>query len=490
MLAIASAPRRDDRSRPTSPVPGNQPSRKVRLVPIAAAMVYLNATVLLLASGLWPWPIENPLLLYTFLVLAHLSLLGGYLSAAFRAPRSYRGRWSLRSLFWACALTTLIVLPATSRARTGSWYPNLLSGLRNPGAAYKHAVALQASGQWIEYVRILLAVPLTLLLPLTVYEWTRLTRPMRGCAVVGIGGYLGIFVAAGTNKALADAAVLISMLGAAAVLAGRTSLDRRRVLRMAAAGATAVVLVLVFFAAGQSSRSGGLATSLDINARGINWSSPARPPDAQYAALVARGDAFNPVEYRIKHPHAGSGLVTAHLNDWVVALMPAVFGRAVIALAGYLTQGYYGLSLALEQPYAPTYGLGGSQFLARVGSRLTGSSRFEDRPYPMRVERSDGWDAYGLWSSFYAWVASDVTFPGVLVLMALIGRLLAMSWLDTLEGSNFFAVGAFAVLTLMVVYLPANDQLLSSAESAVGFLGLLALWLWTRSGAVVSPVPG
>jgi hypothetical protein len=455
-------------------------------VPIAAAMVFLNGTVLLLASGLWPWPIENPLLLYTFLVLAHLSLLGGYLSGAFRAPRSYSGRWSLRSVFWVCAAATLIVLPATSHARTGSWYPNIVSGLRNPGSAYRNTVALQATGQWIEYVRILLAVPLTLLLPLTVYEWTRLSRAMRVAAVVGIGGYLALYVASGTNKALADAAVLISMLGAAAVLAGRMSFDRKRVLRVAAAGVTAIVLMLVFFAAGQSSRSGGLATSLDINARSINWSSPARPVDAQYAALFARGDAFNPAEYQAEHPHAGSGLVLAHLNDWVVAPLPSALRRPVIALAGYLTQGYYGLSLALEQPYVPTYGLGGSQFLARVGSRLTASSRFEDRPYPMRAERNDGWDAYGLWSTFYAWVASDLTFPGVLLLMALIGRLWAMSWLDTLEGSNPFAVGAFAVLTLVVVYLPANDQLLSSGESTVGFLGLLALWLWTRRGTAAS----
>jgi hypothetical protein len=484
-LSVKSISSPDDRMRP-SPPQVSEPSLKARLVPIVAAMVFLNGTVLLLASGLWPWPIENPLLLYTFLVLAHLSLLGGYLSAAFHAPRSYSGRWSIRSVFWVCALATIIVLPATSHARTGSWFPNVVSGLRDPGVAYQHTVTLQASGQWIEYLRILLAVPLTLLLPLTVFEWTRLTRTMRVLALIGIGGYLAIYVASGTNKALADAAVLISMLGTAAVLTGRMSFDRKRVLRVAAAGGTAIILMLVFFAAGQSSRSGGLADSLDINARSINWSSAARPTDAKYAALLARGDAFNPAVYLAEHPHAGSGLVTAHLNDWVVAPMPSGLRRPTIALAGYLTQGYYGLSLALERPYVPTYGLGGSQFLARVGSRLVHSPKFEDRPYPMRVERADGWDAYGLWSTFYSWVASDVTFPGVLILMALMGRLLAMSWLDTLEGSNPFAVGAFAVLTLMVVYLPANDQLLSSGESTVAFVGLLALWLWTRRSKAVA----
>jgi hypothetical protein len=468
----------------------SDPPRLVRLAPIVVAMVYLGCTVLLLASDLWPWPIKDPVRLYLFLVLTPLCLLGGYLSAAFGTPRSYSGRWSLRSVFWVCAVATLVVLPATSHARTGSWYPNILRGLRDPGSAYSNSVALQASGQWIEYVRILLGVPLTLLLPLTVYFWKTLTKPMRVVALIAIGSYLGIYVAAGTNKALADAAILISALGAAAVLGGRISVNRRRVLAVAGTGIAAIALLLIFFSAGQSSRTGGLAVSLDINARAPNWSSPARPSDAQYAALAARGDAFSPARYESEHPHAGSPLVLADLHSWLVAPLPGHLRRAFIALAGYLTQGYYGLSLALEQPYVPTYGLGGSQFLARTGSRLVGSTKFEDRPYPMRIEYKDGWDAYGLWSSFYAWIASDITFPGVLVLMVLIGRLLALGWLDTLEGSNPFAVGAFALLVLMIAYLPANDQLLSSGESTVAFIGLLALWMWTRRTPAPSPASG
>jgi len=468
----------------------SDPSGLVRLAPIVVAMVYLNGTVLLLASDLWPWPIKDPVRLYIFLIFTPLCLLGGYLSAAFGMPGSYSGRWSLRSVFWVCAVATLVVLPVTSHARTGSWYPNVVTGLRDPGSAYANSVALQASGQWIEYVRILLGVPLTLLVPLTVYFWKTLTKPMRVVAFIAIGSYLGIYVAAGTNKELADAAILISALGAAAVLAGRISVSRRRVLAVAGTGIAAIALLLIFFSAGQSSRTGGLAVSLDINARAPNWSSPARPPDAQYAALVARGDAFSPAKYESEHPHAGSPLVLANRNSWVVAPLPEHLRRSFIALAGYLTQGYYGLSLALEQPYVPTYGLGGSQFLARVGSRLVGSAKFEDRPYPMRVESKDGWDAYGLWITFYAWIASDITFPGVLLLMVVIGRLLALGWLDTLEGSNPFAVGAFALLVLMVAYLPANDQLLSSGESTVGFIGLLALWMWTRRTPAPSPASG
>ncbi len=93
-------------------------------------------------------------------------------------------------------------------------------------------------------------MPLTLLLPLTVYFWKTLTKPMRVVAFIAIGSYLGIYVAAGTNKELADAAILISALGAAAVLAGRISVSRRRVLAVAGTGIAAIALLLIFFSAG------------------------------------------------------------------------------------------------------------------------------------------------------------------------------------------------------------------------------------------------
>src|SRR5207302_1373164 len=104
----------------------------------------------------------------------------------------------------------------------------------------------------------------------------------------------------------------------------------------------------------------------------------------------------------------------------------------------------------------------------------------EDRPYPMRVETHTGWDAYGHWSAFYAWIASDVSFPGTLLLLALLGRGLALSWLDTVDGANPFAIGVFGLLVLMLAYIPANNQIFQNGESAVGFVGLIALWLLTR----------
>jgi hypothetical protein len=145
-----------------------------------------------------------------------------------------------------------------------------------------------------------------------------------------------------------------------------------------------------------------------------------------------------------------------------------------------VTQGYYGLSLALDEPFVPMFGVGNSMFLYSNAVKITGDSRIANLPYPVRVERSRGWGAYETWISIYPWLASDVSFPGTIVVVFLIGRLFAMTWLDTLRGENPFAVAMLAQLIVMLFYFPANNQMLQAGEALTGFYGVMILWLVTR----------
>jgi hypothetical protein len=88
-----------------------------------------------------------------------------------------------------------------------------------------------------------------------------------------------------------------------------------------------------------------------------------------------------------------------------------------------------------------------------------------------------------MWSTVYPWWASDVSFPGTLLVVFVIGRLFALSWLDTLQGSNPFAVAMLAQFSIMIAYFPANNQCLQEAEHLTAFLGILILWLATRRKA-------
>jgi hypothetical protein len=127
----------------------------------------------------------------------------------------------------------------------------------------------------------------------------------------------------------------------------------------------------------------------------------------------------------------------------------------------------------------PTYGYGNSFFLTRQAERLTGVSNLWKDTYPARIEYR-GWDSYGLWSSIYPWLASDLTFPGVLVAVFFVGWMFGAVWRDILVGKNPFAVALFAQLVLMLFYFPANNQLMQSGEGLSGFVVILIAWLRTR----------
>lgn len=439
------------RHAPVTPQPGNlpivrQPPRKlllwVRLLPILFFFTYLNLTVFLFAYGPWPWPVGDGTKLYTFLVFAHSALLLGYLSAAFGRPGGYYGRWRPESLVKLSLLVTLVLLIPTSMARTGHLFPNIVGGLTNPGLVYSESIRLRSERTiltLVEYVRIIFGPLLFLLFPLTIYYWRVLNRTIKGLAILGILGFLGIYIASGTNKALADFIGVTPWLILAGHRAGFLRLNRMHKVRIVAGGTILLFLFLTFFTAGQVTRSGSVSL------------------------------------YRY-FPQAN---IFADSNNFLIRDLAPSVQTGVIALTSYLTQGYYALYLSLEKPFIPMFGIGNSMFLYLNATELTGIAEIAQSPYPVRIE-ADGWDAYGLWATIYPWLASDVSFPGTILVVFLIGRCLAQSWLDALQGVNPFAIAVLSLFLIMLYYFPANNQLLQNGETLTGFYIILALWIFTR----------
>jgi hypothetical protein len=62
----------------------------------------------------------------------------------------------------------------------------------------------------------------------------------------------------------------------------------------------------------------------------------------------------------------------------------------------------------------------------------------------------------------------------------LIGRRLALSWLETLKGTNPFAVAIFAQFVVMLYYFSGNNKVLQTGPQATYFLSMLVLCLFTR----------
>lgn len=105
-----------------------------------------------------------------------------------------------------------------------------------------------------------------------------------------------------------------------------------------------------------------------------------------------------------------------------------------------------------------------------------------DLTYPARLEKF-GLRRYADYHTFYVWIASDVSFPGAIIVVFLIGRLLGLVWIDVLRLENPFAVALFPLLILMIFYFPANNQVLGFGPTATAFWAMLVLWMWTGKRA-------
>ena len=218
----------------------------------------------------------------------------------------------------------------------------------------------------IEYLRIILAPLSFFVMPLAAYYWARLKKYTRVLSVIAVSGSMSMSIAMGVNKGLGDFMIVVPWLILASYFSGALKITwSRRVVALTCAIAV-IAFFLWFFSTGQSTRTGS--------------------------------------EARIGY-FAAAGGIYADYDNWTVKYMPTYMQSGLIALAGYLTQGYYGLYLALDKPFMPTFGVGNSFFLFRNIAKITGYSDLEKMPYPMRIDAEDGWNVYANWSSIYPWIS-------------------------------------------------------------------------------------
>ncbi len=418
-----------------------RPSLWARLLPIVLFEAYLALSVAVFATGPWQWPVKDPWKLYGFLLSAHLALLLGYLWGVRRRPGGAWRNWAPAGMVLWGSLAGLLLLLPTLHSRTGSAWPNLAAALEDPGKAYvaSNQVVLSRTDP-VEYVRVVLAPFLAWVLPLTVFYWRRLGWPLRalGTAAIVAGSLLA--VTTGTNKGLGDIMLVVPVMILAGHLSGVSRIGSRRFLVIAALVIAMAGGFLAFFTAGQLTRGGGRAS--------------------------------------IRRAFPAFGVVPSE-NNWMIRGLPDRAQDGALALSMYVGHGYFGLSLALDKPWKPTWGFGNSLFLIHEAERFVGEGTVLQRTYPGQTE-DEGWEAKALWPTIYPWIASDVSFPGTVVVVFVIGYLFGLSWVDSLQGTNPFAVAMLSFFVIMISYFPANNQVLQNPDSFVAFFVTLLLWAASR----------
>lgn len=154
-------------------------------------------------------------------------------------------------------------------------------------------------------------------------------------------------------------------------------------------------------------------------------------------------------------------------------------GLPIAILSGYLTQGWYGLSLAMQLPFEWTYLFGNSYSLMVIYEKFLGGESLLASSYPYRVGSVFDWGE-SKWHSWFTWFASDFSFSGVLFLAFPMGYIYAVAWKESIFYSNPISIFMFALLSLGLVFLPANNQLLHTPEGLLVFILAMFFWLFAR----------
>jgi len=418
------------------------------LMPLMFFEFYLGLSVLLFFFGPWPWKVQNPTILATYLIASQVFIAVGYFAAWRYVKASYRVtdgiaqaahvKSGLKFLKYALIIGFVMLIP-TSLSRTGSFFPDIISGLINTGQNYNENYERLSHGNnyvFVEYLRMLLSVYLTGLFPLVVFYWSRISRLTKSYCISLILFNLAIYISVGVNKGIADIVVTLPWLIYLGVSAGILKIRINRKL-LAVTLIVFFALFLQFFGNSQSQRGGGAGEFGVID--------------------IGTGD-----------------IVIADKENLVSQFLG---GNQLIiyeSLSRYIGTGYYALSKAFEIESDSTYGLGNSMFLSRQANIIFGTDYFTNESLPGKLESATGFGMYRLWHSIYPWLASDFGFIGTLFIMGLLSFLFALSWGNSLVTlSSNWVIMSFIML-IIFYYIPANNQIFQSGEGTFSFVFLLS----------------
>ena len=427
-------------------------NKRIALYPIIFFQIYLTVSVLTFAFGPMAWPVSNPWQLYTFLFLAQVGLFVGYRSAIRVQPRSASTKIRVPVMVTVSLVFNYLWIGKTYQIRTGlpdidlgTAIKMVIAGLTSPGQQYsdKFSNYQTFGGQGttiMDYITLLLFPVMWVAFPLGVFFWKQLSFPVRVALVGWIILDLSTWIAAGTNKGIADFVLLLPCMLVARNPAMLMKIRRRNMIGIGLITIIGVAALFTFFSMGVLGRSGG------------------------------KGDLLS---------DAAAG-VSADLDNPILKYSPSALRGQIVSFTSYFTQGYYGLSLSLKEPFVFCYGVGNSYFLEGLSRHLVSTPIMFDT-YPGRIE-ARGWATYGKWHSIYPWIASDLSFPGTIVFMFVLGWLFAVVWLDVVFCRNPWAVCLLPLLIIMLFYIPANNQVLGFSTAAIPFWTLLFLWYFSRTG--------
>ena len=451
----------------------------VRFVPLVICGGFFFVTILLHAFGPTDWGIQNPFALYSFLFLCLFALIGGYLLATFKG-KTGEGKVNLNAgnILTVGAVVFLLLFFPLCRLTTGKWFPDVYFGITNTGAAYRLTKYYSdIAPNFLFYLRIALSPVLFVVMPITFFFFPKLSKVQKALGISTIALNVALGIAQGVNKHVADLCMQLILVLIILLFCGGKKTKKERLIYCAKILALILVICALFVLYYWNSMNNRVATDIQLAESGEiseekleeNLSKKPRVDTEKLNATMGSYATFS----------------TGKDRNWAFwnAVLPGKLKPAANFLISYFCHGYNGLSYAMEEEFTSSYGLGFSDFIRHNAMRFFGGTEAEEniyaRTYMAKIEEQ-GWQTGPVWSSFFIFPASDISFPGTILLVFIIGYLFGLSWKDTLCTQNPFACAVFLGFSTMVFYFSANNQMFQGGENCTAFCALLLLWILSR----------
>lgn len=416
-------------------------------MPLIGWLSLFLLTILMFYYGPFDWHVTNDLQLILYLVGVGASVTIGYLLATFISPRPAVSI-NLKAIAYSGAGLGLMISLPTMYIYTGKTPLDLGYAIANQGTTYVETIEHVRSGSgarlYFATLRSLLA-PLTLVaLPLFII--LRRVIPFRWwvLAILFFLSQIALSLLRGTDKETIDLGLFIGMTLVSAGLLARQmgAISRRKMLALVCVSVIVVVAATQLFIFRKNTRLG---------------------ETEQYCHALTH--------------------ICADTDNVFVNWLPESDQISGSIIINYLSQGYYGLSLALQEPFDTTFGVGHSYFLMEKYIAATGSTFILERSYIGKIEQQ-GWDRKFLWATMYVWIANDIGFAGSLGFMFILGFMFSLSWRDFLGRRNIPAFLFFLHLVVIFFYSSMNNQVTAGADYYFSTVLWLCIWLFSRDARI------
>lgn len=422
--------------------------KKVRMLPIRYAQIYLWTTFCIFLTSDFIGQLENITYLVFFIAAAYSMLYLGYLFGiktkkdvtyslpGRRATELKLVRWIVIAgslYFFVWGVNQIIDFG-------GRGLGDVLASIINPGASYKakfdvYEYRLNTGAvNRITQVLILFSFIYAIFIPILVFYWRSIDVKWRVISVISVLIYVASFLYIGTQKGLGD--VFLLLIAGGAVLLGSSHVSVRRTAKRKIAAIVVLVFSFAFF-------------------------------------YMAYNQSTRATEFGISESFMFGDVSASWLSE--VVGEPMAFG--IYSILSYPSHGYAGLAFNLNQDFLFSHGAGFSPAFESYRLQYFGGNDNFYLTYPARTEVVTGWPAGLVWATAFPWIASDLTFAGAAIFMFFIGFLFARAWLRCISKQDILAFAILGQIFIFIAFLPANNQVLMGRQGLWVVISIVAMFV-------------